>query len=83
MPDEPEPVELTEPVDVVAWLRALPVGTVLLDRDRDAWQLVGINELTFMCVDGSLTADVDSDYQMAAMSEYAPFLVLWTPGGGT
>lgn len=97
MPDEPEPTELTEPTDVVAWLRALPVGTVLLglrDPERPrAWQVRpwyeyhgtgGGSEFTALVMCGSEEAyEVADDDDMATLAAEGPFRVLWTPGGGS
>lgn len=91
-----DPAELTQPVDVVAWLRALPVGAVLLstrepERPR-AWQVrpwhryCGAHtrdEFTALVMAGSEEAyDVGDDEDAAMAAEEAPFRVLWTPEGG-
>lgn len=92
---EIEPVELSEPVDVVAWLRALPVGAVLLDKDGMAWQLHVLgrgpgrlstdpDRTAFHCaVDGSPPRWRAVDEDMRQMARWAPFRVLWPlpPGG--
>lgn len=89
MPDEPEPVELTEPTDVVAWLRALPVGTVLLDSSTDAWKLASFPTaqgaapfVAFECTNDDYRYRLDDAVDMATMAAWRPFRVLWTPGGG-
>lgn len=83
-----EPTELTEPVDVIAWLRALPVGTVLLDSGADAWQCTrvppdeggGEGFTAFRCVpEEYLLCEVDEQQHMVYMARFAPFRVLWTP----
>lgn len=87
MPDELGTVELTEPVDVVAWLRALPVGTVLLDSSCEAWQSGYMEShyasvVAFHCVGDDYAFRIDSAVDMATMAAFRPFRVLWTPGGG-
>lgn len=82
---EIEPVELTEPVDVVAWLRALPVGTVLLDGRGRAWQLRAqrtTGRSTFLLTGSTSPYRLAAIADMRAVAKSAPFRVLWTPGGG-
>ncbi len=86
---EPEPAEVTEPLDVVAWLRALPVGTVLLDSDGDAWQLTAqtnwwgeFDHAAFMCIDNVIRARLDDETMLSSLAEWAPFRVLYVPPGG-
>lgn len=97
MPDALEPTELTEPVDVIAWLRALPVWTVLLslhDPQRPrCWQVRpwyeyhgtgGGSDFTELVMAGSEEAyEMDDDEDMALVAAEAPFQLLWTPGGGS
>jgi hypothetical protein len=86
-PDPVEPVELTDPVDVVAWLRALPFGAVLRDGAGDAWQL---NEfegepdsvLAWLCVGDDHRFWLSSATDMATMAAWRPFTVLYLPPGG-
>ncbi len=81
---DPEPVELTDPVDVIAWLRALPVGAVLLDKDGDAWQLCkGLLPTAFQRIGGTYDYPVQYDEYMNRVARDAPFRVLWRPGGAT
>lgn len=94
---EPEPVEVTDPLDVVAWLRALPVGTVLLDEKQvppRAWQKRPWHEHTH-CYDrpsplefealvmaGSEEAyDLRDDDDTAMVAAEGPFRVLYMPPG--
>ncbi len=83
-----EPSELTDPVDVVAWLRALTPGTVLLDNMGDAWQLnensTGHSDsfLAWNCTTDSHVFRLDSATDMATMAAWRPFRVLWTLPGG-
>lgn len=95
--DEVEPVELAEPVDVVAQLRALPVWTVLLstrepERPR-CWQIRpwyeyhgahGGTEFTALVMCGSEEAyELGDDEDVVSVAHEGPFRVLWTPGGAT
>lgn len=81
---------------VVAWLRALPVWTVLLGAGESgrprAWQVrphweyagavVSPGEFTALVMAGSDEAyDVGDDDDMAMVAAEGPFRVLWTPGG--
>lgn len=87
---DPDPVELTDPVDVVAWLRALPVGTVLLDREQRAWQL---RQWSWSSERGHVAnwawygANTHLAYNvpngLTAFAAERPFRVLWMPGGAT
>jgi hypothetical protein len=95
MTAEPEPLEITEPVDVVAWLRALPLGTVLLDGKGRAWQKRLWHEHTY-CYDiespvefpalvmaGSEEAyDLRDDDDTAIAAGEGPFDVLHLPTVG-
>lgn len=99
MPDALEPAELTEPVDVVAWLRALPVGTVLLARGDShtprAWQVrmwleptppwePKPREFAALLMCGSGEAyELADDDDMAMIAAEGPFQLLWTPGGNS
>jgi hypothetical protein len=92
-PTPADPVELTEPVDVVAWLRALPRWTVLLStRDPGrprCWQVRpwyeyrgagGGSEFTALVMAGSEEAyELGDDEDAAQVAAEAPFRVLWTP----
>jgi hypothetical protein len=80
---EPDPVEVTEPVDVVAWLRALPVGTVLLSADRVAWQVRadgGPADVVYSATGGYFYRG--DEPEMTELANEGPFLVLWMPPGG-
>lgn len=94
---ESEPLEVTEPVDVVAWLRALPHGTVLLDGRTPprAWQKRTWHEHTH-CYDvespvefealvmaGSEEAyDLRDDDDAAMVAGEGPWQVAWMPPVG-
>ncbi len=92
----PEPLEVSEPVDVVAWLRALPMGTVLLDRSRRGWQVRIWHEHTH-CYDvesprefeallmaGSEEAyDLRDDDDAAMVAGEGPWQVAWMPPVGS
>lgn len=94
---EAEPVELAEPVDVVAWLRALPLYAVLLDgRDPErprCWQVrpwyeyahcgfADPREFVALVMTGSEEAyELADDEDMGIVAADGPFRVLWTPGG--
>lgn len=97
-PVEPDPVELTDPVDVIAWLRAIPLWTVLIeDGDRPrAWQKRPWREATpcyrhesaveiiAMVLAGSEEAyDLADDDDAAMVAENGPFHPVWMPGGAT
>jgi len=82
---DPEPVELTDPLDVIAWLRALPDGTVLLDRRGRAWQLhiSPARGRIFVRAGSTSPYSPERTADMAIVAAYAPFRVLWRPGGAT
>jgi len=96
-PVEPEAAEVAEPLDAVAWLRALPMGTVLLDEHVPprAWQKRLWHEHTH-CYDrpspiefealvmaGSEEAyDLRDDDDTALVAGEGPFQVLYMPPGG-
>ncbi len=93
---EPEPTELSEPVDVVAWLRALPLDTVLLDSHTPprAWQvrpwveysyghLTAPREFTALVMAGSEQAyELADDEDAVIAAGEGPFRVLHRPQGG-
>lgn len=78
---EVDPAELTEPLDVVAWLRALPVGTVLLDSGSVAWQLrLFARNLSAVPADGwGESHNLAREDHARDMARHAPFRLLWTP----
>lgn len=89
MPDD-EPLEVTEPTDVVAWLRALPVGTVLLAEGAHgmprAWQVRPLwdeRRSGLMLAGSEEVYQVADDDDMSVVAGEGPFRVLWTPGGGS
>ncbi len=73
----------TDPAELVPWLRALPVGSVLLDREGDAWQLREANSkhLRFRCTSGESHYLYD-DPSIPEMTDWAPYRLVWTSGGG-
>jgi hypothetical protein len=89
-------VSPTDPAELVPWLRALPVGSVLLDNDGDAWQVMRVtihphradpyDRVVLSCAAVSWQWSTDlldrDDEQCAEMSHQAPFRVLHTPDGG-
>lgn len=74
----------TEPGELVPWLRALPVGTVLLDKHQRAWQVgrTGRRASCLMLVNFASPFLLDNDSDMAQVCHSGPFRVLWSSGGG-
>ena len=75
----------TDPAELVAWLRALPVGAILLDRQDSAWQLrhTSGGHAYLRCVVGDKGCYLSDDYGMTeTMVEFAPYRLVWTSGGG-
>lgn len=74
----------TDPAALVPWLRALPVGTVLLDARERAWQL-RIQRMsappTFLLTGSTSPYRLGRPADMHSMVKHAPFRVLWTSGG--
>lgn len=85
----------TDPAELVPWLRALPVGTVLLDNDGDAWQVMRVtihphradpyDRVVLSCAAMSWQWPTDllglDDEQCAEMRHQAPFRIIWSGGG--
>lgn len=91
-----DPVELTGPVDVVAWLRALPVGAVLLDGREPprVWQVrlryseyherLAEREFMALVMGGSEEFyELGDDEDAALVAAEGPFRVLWMPPVGS
>ena len=93
-----DPVEVTEPVDVVAWLRALPHGTVLIDGRTPArawqkrawhkyshcWDVRDPIEFSALLMVGSEEAyDLADDDDAAAVAHEGPWVAWMPPVGGT
>lgn len=91
-----DPVELTEPVEVVAWLRALPPQAVLLSNAESGrpyvWQVraagylgeTGLGTRAVVLMIGSEEMfELTDDDDAATLAAEAPFRVLWMPGGAT
>lgn len=76
--------------DLTAWLRGLPIGTVLLDVDGDAWQVRRLSEydksdrqfVAIQMVGSEGPWDRDDDDDMAELAVSAPFTVLYMPPVG-
>jgi len=67
----------TGPDELVAWLRALPVGAVLLDRNGDVWQRRDHGGWR------SITDEfIYSIEDFRGLTGYAPFRLIWSSGGG-
>jgi hypothetical protein len=89
-----DPAELTEPVDVVAWLRALSVGTVLLDEHEPprAWQVrpwceyahrADPREFAALVMAGSEEAyELGDEQDVRMVAAEGPFQVLYVPPEG-
>jgi hypothetical protein len=60
-------------------LRALPVGTVLLDSNSDAWQTSGNGDGRYAHHASGGTFNLGSGWQVEAILTNAPFRVLHTP----
>jgi hypothetical protein len=78
------------PDDLVAWLRALSIGTVLLDESGHAWQKNDFRPIlsddpepyiAFGCAIGDSQHPTLDDRAMLAMTVWRPFRVLYTPAG--
>lgn len=70
----------TDPAELVPWLRALPVGSVLLDRRTDAWQTRQANgdgPIIISCVTGGKSTYLEDKYAADYLAEWAPFLLAW------
>lgn len=77
----------TDPGEIVAWLRALPVGTILRCEGGEAWHLddrPGGDPSTraFTCTGDEFRYMLDDEVAMATMASWRPFRVLWSSGGG-
>ncbi len=72
----------TGPAELVAWLRALPIGAVLLDKYEDAWQVrkSGLHPRV-SCVADQKGYYLGNDYDMREMTQWAPFRLIWSSGG--
>ena len=77
-----ESLSPTDPVRLVPWLRALPIGTILLDKYGDAWQVrnLGLHP-RISCVAGQKGYYLGNDHGMREMAEWAPYRIAWTSGG--
>jgi len=73
----------TDPAGLVPWLRALPVGTVLLDNDNDAWQVrqTTSGHVYMRCVVGDKSAYLNGKYASEVVA-WAPFRIIRSSGGG-
>jgi len=74
----------TEPDQLVPWLRALPVGAVLLDRRADAWQARKANgdgPIIISCVTGGKGTYLEDKYAADYLAEWAPYRLVWTSAG--
>jgi len=72
----------TDPDELVPWLRALPVGTVLLDKNEIAFQVWERydHEAVFPAVVDNRIYHRNQDSDMRDLSRRGPFRVLWTSG---
>ena len=61
--------------DVAAALGTLPNGTVVLDRDRDAWQRAAAARPWWYRAGGT-------SHSAQVVADYAPLTVLWLPEAG-
>jgi hypothetical protein len=90
-----DPAELTEPLDVVAWLRALSVGTVLLDGREPprVWQVrlrcsdyhdrLQEREFAALVMGGSEEFyELGDDEDAGMVAAEGPFRVLYVPPEG-
>lgn len=72
----------TDPAELVAWLRALPLRAVVLDNEDDACQIKYDGPLVpyrLAWAGGSVNLGADRAGMLAAR---APFRLIWTSGGG-
>lgn len=74
----------TDPAQVVPWLRALPLGSVLLDNEGDAWQSYGggASSPYFLGIGSLKVWSTAIDDDMAQLAAWGPFRAVWTSGGG-
>jgi hypothetical protein len=74
-----------DPADLVTWLRALGLGTVLIDKDGIAWQVQPFMRHTAVYpADGwGEPHDQGRDTDMRDLAKHAPFRVLHAPGGAS
>ena len=76
-----------DPAQVVPWLRALPVGTILRDDLGAAWHLddrPGSHPSTraWLATGDEYRYQLDNPTDMATMAAWRPFRIIWTSGGG-
>ncbi len=74
----------TDPAELVAWLRALPVGTVLIGRDGTAFQIhpFGRRTAVIPAWPGGGLYHRESDRHMRDLAAHGPFRLIWSSGGG-
>lgn len=75
------------PAELVAWLRALPVGTILRDNLGAAWHLDDRPSghpptRAWLATGDEHRYMLDSAVDMATMAAWRPFRIIWTSGGG-
>lgn len=73
----------TDPAELVTWLRALPNGTVLLDKNEVAFQVwkLAKHEVIHPAILGGGIYHRNRDADMRDLCRLGPFRVLWTSGG--
>jgi hypothetical protein len=81
------PVSPQDPAELIAWLRELTVGTVLLDSSNDAWQLGELEGeddsfLAWQCTSDDHNFRLDSETDMDALVPWRPLRVLHLPQTG-
>jgi hypothetical protein len=82
VPDES--LSPSDPAELVAWLRALPAGAILIDKSGNAWQLrqTSGDQAYIRCVAGQKGYYLSDDYGMNEMAEWAPYRLVWSSSGG-
>lgn len=82
IPDES--LSPTDPAELVPWLRALPVGAIVLDKLGDAWQVrqATAGHPYIRCVAGDKSGYLASDREAREMVEWAPYRLVWSGGAG-
>lgn len=78
VPDES--LSPTDPAELVPWLRALPVGSVLLDKNEVAFQVweLAKHEVVYPALLGGGIYHRNRDSDMRDLCRLGPFRVLWT-----
>lgn len=77
----------TDPAQIVPWLRAQPVDTILRDHLGAAWRLherPGGHPSTraWLATGDEYRYQLDDPTDMATMAAWRPFRIIWTSGGG-